>query len=124
MSCGIGHRCGSDPALLWLWLWLWCRLAAVAPFRPLAWEPPYASGTALKSKKKKKKKKKNKNLGRPGTNGTPAQVRGPVVLFLVPECVQGSYILSVGGRLMVPPKMCPSLSPEPVNMLLYMAKEN
>ena len=45
MSCDVVHRCGSDPALLWLW----CRLAA----GPLAWEPPYAMGVALKSKKKK-----------------------------------------------------------------------
>ena len=29
-------------------LWLWCRLAAVASIRPLAWEPPYAVGVALK----------------------------------------------------------------------------
>ena len=29
-----------------------CRLAAAAPIRPLAWEPPYAVGTALKSKTK------------------------------------------------------------------------
>ena len=36
-------------------LWLWCRPAAVAPIRPLAWEPLYASGVALKKKKKKKK---------------------------------------------------------------------
>ena len=35
-------------------LWLWCRLAAVAPSRPLAWEPPYATGAALKKNKKKK----------------------------------------------------------------------
>ena len=48
MSCGVGHRCGSDLALLWLW----CRLAAPALIRPLAWEPPYATGAALKSKKK------------------------------------------------------------------------
>ena len=41
---------------------LWCRsqtqlgrLAAVAPNLPLAWEPVYAAGTALKSKKKKRK---------------------------------------------------------------------
>ena len=27
-------------------LWLWCRLAA--QIRPLAWEPPYAAGVALK----------------------------------------------------------------------------
>ena len=32
-------------------LWLWCRPAAVAPIGPLAWEPPYASGAALKRKK-------------------------------------------------------------------------
>ena len=50
MSYGVGHRCGSD--LAWLWLWP----AAVAPIGPLAWEPPYAVGAALKSKKKKKKK--------------------------------------------------------------------
>ena len=49
MSCGVGCTCSSDPALLWLW----CRLAAVVPIRPLAWEPPYAAGVALKSKKVK-----------------------------------------------------------------------
>ena len=42
-------------------LWLWCRPAAVAPIRPLAWEPPYAMGAALKKKKKKTKDQK-KNL--------------------------------------------------------------
>ena len=49
MSCGVGHRCSLDPALLWLW----CRPAAVGPIRPLAWELPYAVGKALKRKKKK-----------------------------------------------------------------------
>ena len=49
MSYGIGRRCGLDPALLWLW----CRLAAVAWLGPLAWEPPYAAGVALKRMKKK-----------------------------------------------------------------------
>ena len=48
MSCGVGHRLGSDLALLWLW----CRQAAVAPIGPLAWEPPYAVNAALKSSKK------------------------------------------------------------------------
>ena len=38
-------------------LWLWCRPSATALIRPLAWEPPYATSGALKSKKKKKKKK-------------------------------------------------------------------
>ena len=44
MSCGVGDRCGSVLALLWLSR----RLTAVAPIQPLAWEPPYASGAALK----------------------------------------------------------------------------
>ena len=35
MSCGVGHRHGSNLALLWLW----CGPAAVAPIQPLAWEP-------------------------------------------------------------------------------------
>ena len=43
VSCDIGHRLGLDLALLWLW----CRPAAASPIRPLAWEPPYAAGTAL-----------------------------------------------------------------------------
>ena len=51
MSCGIGRRRGSDPALLWLWH----RLAATAPIGPLAWEHPYAMGAALKRQKRKKK---------------------------------------------------------------------
>ena len=42
-------RCCSDPTLLWLWH----RLAAVSLIRPLAWDPPYAMGVALKSQKKK-----------------------------------------------------------------------
>ena len=48
MSCGVGCRCDSELVLLWLW----CRLAAVAPIRPLAWEPPYAMSLALKKHKK------------------------------------------------------------------------
>ena len=54
MSCGVGRRCGSDLALVWLG----CRPASVAPIRPLAWESPYAVGVALKKQKKKQKKKK------------------------------------------------------------------
>ena len=50
MSCGIGRRCSLDLTLLWLWR----RLAATAPIRPLAWEPPYATGATLKRQKKKK----------------------------------------------------------------------
>ena len=40
-------RLGSDLALLWLW----CRPAAIAPSRPLAWEPPYTMSVALKRHK-------------------------------------------------------------------------
>ena len=40
MSCGVGCRRGSDPALLWLLH----RPAATAPIGPLAWELPYAMG--------------------------------------------------------------------------------
>ena len=46
MNCGVGHRCGSDPALLWLWH----TLAAEALIRVLPWELPYASSAALKKK--------------------------------------------------------------------------
>ena len=56
MSYGVGGRCGSDLALLWLW----CRLVATAPVRPLAWELPYAAGAAIEMAKRLKKKKKER----------------------------------------------------------------
>ena len=49
MSCGVARRLAVNPALLWLW----CRLASVAPIRPLAWKLPCAAGVALRSKKRK-----------------------------------------------------------------------
>ena len=52
MSCGVGHRGGLDPALLWLWR----RLGATAPIGPLAWEPPYDPGAALEKAKRQKNK--------------------------------------------------------------------
>ena len=68
ISCGIGHKCGLNPVLLWLWH----KPTATVPIRPLAREPPYAVGAALKKqktnnnkkktlKKQKKKPKKQKN---------------------------------------------------------------
>ena len=58
---------------IWHYRELWCRwqtklrsgvavavAQAVAPVRPLAWEPPYAAGVALKSKKKKERKKEKR----------------------------------------------------------------
>ena len=60
MSCGVGCRHGSDPALLWLWH----RPVATALIGPLAWEPPYAAGAAQEiattTTKTKRPKKKNK----------------------------------------------------------------
>ena len=51
MSCGVGHRHGSDPTVLWLWR----RLVPTAPIGSLAWESPCAVGVALLKKKKTKK---------------------------------------------------------------------
>ena len=48
MSYGVCRRCGLDLALLCLWY----RLAAL--IRPLAWEPAYAAGAALKKTKRQK----------------------------------------------------------------------
>ena len=62
MSCGVGCRRGSDPALLCLWR----RPVATAPIQPLAWEPPYAAGAAQEiattttTKKTKKDKRQEK----------------------------------------------------------------
>ena len=62
MSCGVGCRRSSEPALLWLW----CRLVATALIKPLGWEPPYAAGAAQEiakiQQKKKKKRKEKKSL--------------------------------------------------------------
>jgi len=60
MNCGVGGRCGSDLALLGLW----DRSAAIAPIRPLTWEPPYAEDVALKAKKEKEKEKRKKEKGK------------------------------------------------------------
>ena len=52
MSCGVGCRNSLDPMLLWLWY----RPAATSHIGPLAWEPPYATGMALKRPPPKKLK--------------------------------------------------------------------
>ena len=84
MSCSVGHRRGSDPVLLWLW----GRLGATAPIRPLAWEPPYAEGVALKQRNQKK----GKNNKLPGkTPSSPAQFRCPI------HTARGTGISCQGG---------------------------
>ena len=50
------------PPFCGLWLWLWHRPAAAAPILPLAWEIPYAAGSAVKRKRKKIKIKKFKKI--------------------------------------------------------------
>ena len=77
MSCGVGHRRGSDLALPWLW----CRLAAIAPIRPLGWEPPYAVGVALKRQKTKKQKQKN------------------IICILNSTCIYEYHISRIKGRV-------------------------
>ena len=49
MSCGVGHRCGSNQVLLWY------RPEAAALIQPLAWEPAYAAGAAQEMAKNKNK---------------------------------------------------------------------
>ena len=61
LSCGVGRRCCSDLALLWLWR----RPAALALVRPLAWEPPNAAGAALKGQKINKQTNKRTTRGLP-----------------------------------------------------------
>jgi len=48
VGCGVGCRCSLDPTLLWPW----CGLQLLLD--PLAWEPPCATGAALKRQKIKK----------------------------------------------------------------------
>ena len=54
-SCGVGHRCGSDPTAS---LWLWHRPEAAALTRPLAWELLYVAPV--------EKKKAGAGVGRDG----------------------------------------------------------
>ena len=53
MNCGVGLR----HSLYLMLLWLRCRLPSVVLVGPLAWEPPYAAGVALKTKANKQTKK-------------------------------------------------------------------
>ena len=49
-GCSIGCRRSLDLTLPWLW----CKLAAIAPIRPLAWEPPCVMGAAQEMAKSQK----------------------------------------------------------------------
>ena len=80
MSCGVGPRRSLDPELLWLW----CRPAAVAPIRPLACKPPYATGGAPE-KTKRKKNPKNKNHT-PRLNGIHPRLTRVVQHMQINQC--------------------------------------
>jgi len=80
VNCGIGHRRGPDPALLWLWR----RPETTAPSQPLAWEPPYAAGAAQQMAKDKKKKKKKKEGYFGGGSGHLGKKNPRVILGLGP----------------------------------------
>ena len=53
LSCGLGHRCSSDP------LWLWYRPVATTPVGPLAWKFPHAMGVTQKTNKQKENRNKH-----------------------------------------------------------------
>ena len=76
MSCGVGHQCGSDAELPWLWH----RPAATAPIRPLAWEPPYATGAALKKKKEEEEEEEEEEeiVRQEGAAGVGRSQPGPL----------------------------------------------
>ena len=67
MSCGVGHRLGSDPELLWLC----CRPVAKTPIRPLVWELTYVAGVTLKRKGKKKKERERERNKQQRTKHAP-----------------------------------------------------
>ena len=93
----MGHRCGSDPA----WLWLWCRRASVALIEPLAWEPPYASGATLKRLKKNLIKNKNKNSYRNKFQGIhPKELK----IGIQRTCARMFITLFTTGKKEKPPK--------------------
>ena len=61
MSCGVDRRHGSDLALLGSGAG-WQQQLRLDPY--LTWEPPYATGAALKRQKIKKRKEKEERKGK------------------------------------------------------------
>ena len=87
MSYRVGHKCGLDLALRWLWH----RPGATALIRPLAWEPPYATGAAQRNGKKTKKQT-NKQTWTPGVPIVAQRLTNPTrnheVAGLIPGLAQ------------------------------------
>ena len=73
LSGGVGRRCSLDLVFLWLRY----RLVAVGLIQPLAWELPYATGAALKSKREKEMmKEKKEGRGREGGRRRKERIEG------------------------------------------------
>ena len=78
---------------------LWLRLAATSPIRPLAWEPPYAKGAALKSKKRRRRRK-TEGVTRPTNSSEPGGIGG-VLLNNTLECQAEEFkleLLAIGSH--------------------------
>ena len=121
MICGVGHRRGSDLALLCLWH----RPAAIAPIRLLAPEPPYAASVSLKRRKKKKQKTQNTKKTKLPVGFQGRVFRGKIwgegcwvcdllltgwwwgdrVVFQESCASQKLIILHLGGGVWVPPEL-------------------
>jgi len=52
MKTQVGFLVSLSGLRIWCCCELWCRPAAVALIQPLAWEPPYGVGMALKRQNK------------------------------------------------------------------------
>ena len=58
MSYGVGCRCGSGAALLWLWR----RPVPTALIHPLAWEYSHATEAALEMAKRQNNNNNNNKI--------------------------------------------------------------
>ena len=105
---GINSIYGSNPMLLWLW----SRPAAAALIRPLPWEPPYATGSALKTKRKERKRERKEGSKRqawcweetPGTAPKLQVLTGSEPHTLLPYTCHSTQRTWVWGRTFMAPK--------------------
>ena len=109
VTCGVGRRHSWDLALLWLW----CRPTAAAPIRLLAWEPPYATGGALKREKEKKKVQK----------GGKAFPCGFFPLLKLPPLSDGGCLQVSNGwvRSCFVTKSCHAHWPTPIRVIVHVS---
>ena len=76
--------------------WQWCRLAAATLITPLAWELPYAAGTALKSRKEKKG---SKSFEKTLSLLVAQQVKDPALSLCVALVNSVAWVRSLAGEL-------------------------